>query len=306
MPVKTGAGRVALLAAGVALAVGGCSPDTADRDGPSGTAASTSRSTASKSVEPSRALVRWTGRMCKVTDLFQTVKTNGAKGIEEITDPPEDALIGIEFTAMGYLWDTSSSLDEIAKGLDDVRPSGITAADRLHDSLVKEVERVRPKVAELTDSSAHTSPAEDSVDRAERVGALIASLKMPEPDLPAVVAEEPELSAAYRIAPECAPPKPLPAAADGTDAGACKDGTCEILVTKRAHLVVGGWKLRVSLTETKVTVRNNDPGGAVGEITLATGGSGTFGEGDGDELTVRAIAVDKDGAVLKFRLRGRP
>ncbi|NEY30711.1 hypothetical protein GTU99_00575 [Streptomyces sp. PRKS01-65] len=301
MPVKTGVGRVALLAAGVTLAVGGCSSDTADRDRPTGTAASTS-----KSDEPNRALVRWTGRMCKATEILRTVKTSSAEGIEEITNPPEDALLGIEFTAMGYLRETSSSLDEIAKGLDDVRTSGITAADRLHGSLVKEVERVRPKVAELTGSGLHTSPAGDAVDRAARVGALIASLKMPEPGLPAVVAEDPGLSAAYRIAPECAPPKPLPAAADGTDAGACKDGTCEILVTKRADLRVGGWRLRVSPTQTKVTVRNDDPAGAVGEIMLATGGSGTFGEGDGDELTVKAVAVNKDGAVLKFRSWGRP
>ncbi|MEU6711042.1 hypothetical protein ABZ897_06135 [Nonomuraea sp. NPDC046802] len=299
LPVKVGIGRVVLLAAGVALAVGGCSSDTADGDGSAETAESASKSAAPKSAAPSQALVKWADQMCEATKLFATMKSNSADEVKDIMDPPKDALIGPEFMAMGYLPATSSSLDEVAEKFEDVQPSGIATADRLHDSLAKEVERVHPEVTELSGSGEYTSPAEDSADRAKRVGKLIASLKMPKPGLAAVAAEEPELSAAYRIAPECAPPKPLPTAADGTDVGACKDGTCEILVTKQAHLVVGQWKLRVSLTETKATVRNNDPGGAAGESTLAAGGTATFGEGN-DELIVQAVAVNKDGAVLKF------
>ncbi|MGW0549490.1 hypothetical protein [Streptomyces altiplanensis] len=270
MPVKTGAGHVAMLTVGVALAVGGCSSDTRDGDGSAGPAASASRSaapkpTASRSTAPNRALVEWADQMCEATQLFETMKTDSAGEVEEITDPPEDALIASEFIAMGYLPGTSSSLDEVAQALGDVRPSGIAAADRLHDSLAKEVGRVQPKVTELTGSSAFTSPAEDSVDRAERVGKLIESLKMPRPGLPAVAAEEPKLSAAYRTAPKCAPPEPLPEAADGTDAGACRDGVCEILVTKQADVVVGVWKVRVSLTKTKATVRNSGPRGGAWE-----------------------------------------
>ena len=303
MPMKTGMGLVALLTAGVALVVSGCSSDTADDDGSAGGAASASRSTASKSAEPSRALVKWAGQMCEATELFETMKTNSAIGVEDISDPPADALIAAELTAMGYLWDTSSSLDQVAEGLDALRPSGIAAADRLHDNLSKEVARVRPKVTDLTDSSRHTSPAEDSVDRAERVGKLIASLKVPEPDLAAVAAQDPQLSAAYETAPECAPSGPLPKAADGTDVGACKDGACEILVTKKVHLMIGPWKVRVSLTETKATVRNDGSKGGVGEIWLSTGGTGKFGERGGDEFTVKAIAVNKDGAVLKLHAK---
>ncbi|MFE6622898.1 hypothetical protein [Streptomyces sp. NPDC057740] len=295
--------RVALLTAGVALVVSGCSSDTADGAGSAGAAATASRPAASKVAEPSRALVKWAGQMCEATELFETMRTDSAIGVEDISDPPADALIGAEFTAMGYLWDTSSSLDEVVEGLDAVRPSGIAAADRLHGDLSKEVARVRPKVTALSDSSEHTSPAEDSVDRAERVGRLIASLKIPEPDLAAVAAQEPKLSAAYGAAPECAPPGPLPKAADGTDLGACADGACEILVTKKVHLRVGAWKVRVSLTETKATVRNDGSEGGVGEIWLSTGGTGTFGEGGGDELTAKAIAVNRDGAVLNFRAK---
>ncbi|MET9557211.1 hypothetical protein [Streptomyces sp. NPDC006645] len=158
-------------------------------------------------------------------------------------------------------------------------------------------------VTGLTDPGPHTGTGEDSVGRAERVGELIASLRMPRPDLTALVAQEPKLSAAYRTAPKCAPPEPLPTAADGTDVGACKDGTCEILVTKQTHLAIGEWKVRASLSETKATVRNNDPGGAVGEVWLTDGGTGSFGEADGRELAFNAVAIDKDGAVLKFRTK---
>ncbi|MFJ7236295.1 hypothetical protein ACIQWB_04040 [Streptomyces olivaceus] len=302
MPVKTVMVRVALLAFGVALTVSGCSSDTVDSDISAETAASASGSTASKSTGPSRALVKWAGQMCKATKLFETMKTNSAIEVEDISHPPADALIGAEFSAMGYLGDTRTSLDEVAKGFDAVRRSGIVAADRLHDNLSKEVARVRPKITDLTDPSAHTSSAEDAVDRAEHVGKLIASLKMPKPDLAAVASPEPKLSAAYGTAPECAPAGPLPEAADGTDAGACKDGDCEILVTKKVHLVVGAWQVSVSLTETKATVRNSGAKGAVAEAWMSTGGTGTFGEG-GDELIVKAIAVNKDGAVLTFRTK---
>ncbi|WP_030573472.1 hypothetical protein [Streptomyces aureocirculatus] len=296
MLAKTGMGRVALLTTGVALAIGGCSQDTADGDGSAGAAASTS-----KSAEPSRTLVKWAGQMCKATKLLQTMKTDSALMVKDITDPPPgDALTESELTAIGYLQDTSSSLDEAAGRFNSIRSSGIAAADRLQGSMAKEVTRVQPKVTSLTDPSL----AEDSIDRAERVGKLIASLKMPKHDLPAVAADEPNLSAAHRAAPECAPPKPLPKAADGTDVGACKDGACEILVTKQVHLVVDGWDLRVSRTQTKATVHNSGSKGGVGQIWLSAGGNGTFSEKGGDELTFKAVVVNKDGAVLKFRSWG--
>ncbi|MGI5197741.1 hypothetical protein ACQEVY_29615 [Streptomyces sp. CA-288835] len=294
MPVKAGMRRVAVLTTGVALAVGGCSAGT-DDGGDSGKSAASASKSASKSAGPDRALVKWADQMCEATELFETMKTDSANGVKEITDPPGDALVPPEATAYGYLSGTSTSFDEVVRELGRVRPSGITSADRLHDTLAKEVERVQPEVTGLADSFG----LEDSVDRAERLGKLIQSLKMPEPDLPAVVAKEPNLQAAYRTAPNCAPPKPLPKAADGTDTSACKDGTCEILVTKQTNFAVAAWNLRVSLTETKATVRNNDPEGATGEFTLAAGGSGTFGSG-GDLLTVHAVAVNEDGAVLKF------
>ncbi len=139
--------------------------------------------------------------MCEATKLFETMKADSAGEVKEITDPSEDALIAPEFIAMGYLPGTSSSLGEVTQALGNVRPSGI-AADRLHDSLAKEIVRGRPKVTALTGSSAFTSPAGDSADRAERVGELVESLKMPKPDLPAVAAKEPKLSAAYRTAPK--------------------------------------------------------------------------------------------------------
>lgn len=57
------------------------------------------------------------------------------------------------------------------------------------------------------------------------------------------------------------------------------------------------------LSKTRATVRNNDPAGVVGEVWLTAGGIGSFGEADGGELAIKAVAVDKDGAVLKFRTK---
>ncbi len=302
MSVKSGMGRVAVLTVGVALAIGGCSADTDDGGDSAGSTANASKS-ASKSAGPDRALVKWADRMCKATELFETMKTDSADEIKEITDPPGDALLSPEVTADVYLSGTSLSFDEVMQELGRVRPSGITTADRLHDTLAKEAERIQPEVTGLADPPRLEDPgSEDSVDRAERLGKLIQSLKMPEPDLSAVVAKEPNLQAAYRTAPNCAPPEPLPKAADGTDTSACKDGTCEILVTKQTNVVVDAWNLRVSLTETKATVRTNHPEGASGEFTLGAGGTGTSVSG-GDLLTIHAVAVNEGGAVLKFSLK---
>lgn len=285
-------GGVALLMAGVVLTIGGCGSSTADGGGSPGAAAS-----ASKFAEPRQALVKWAGQMCEATKLLGELKTNSAYEVRQITDPPKDAVVPSRFVARGYLSQTSSSLDEILKKLHGIRPSGIATADRLHDDLTKEVERVRTEVPDLDDSIGFDRGLEESVDQAERLGKKVASLKMP--DLAAVAAADAQLSVAYRAAPECAPPKPLPEAADGTDFGACKDGTCEILVTKRTYLTVGGWRMRVSLAGTKAKVRSIEPDGGVGEVTLATGGHGTFGEAN-RELTVKAVAVNEDGAVLQF------
>ncbi|RBQ19408.1 hypothetical protein DP939_15945 [Spongiactinospora rosea] len=296
-------GRVVVLAAGFALVAGGCSSGAAGGGGSARATPGTSTSAAPKPAVPRQASVKWADRMCQVTKLLATMKKNSAHEVADIADPPEDALIGPDFTAMGYLSEMSSSLDEVAKKVGEVRPLGIAPADRLHDDLAKEIERVHLGVTGLNDPGELADPMDGSADRAERVGRLIASLETPRPGLAAVTAAEPELSAAYRLAPGCAPPKPLPRAADGTNVGACKDGTCEILVKKQTRLVVRGWTLRVSLTEDKATVRNHDADGAVGEISMAAGGRGTFADGNGAEVTIRAVAVNKDGAVLKIRAK---
>ncbi|WP_405792722.1 hypothetical protein [Streptomyces sp. NBC_01506] len=163
--MKTRAGRVALLTVGVTPAAGGCSSDTADGKSTAGAAAGASKSAASKSAEPSGALVKWAGHMCEATERFRTMKADRAIGVKALADPLGDAPVGAELVA------------------------------------------------------------------------------------------------------------------------------------------IGAWKVRVSLSETKGTVRNNDPEGAVGEVWTGAGGGGAFGEPDGRELTIKAVAVDKNGAVLKFRTK---
>ncbi|MFJ9885404.1 hypothetical protein ACIQRW_06050 [Streptomyces sp. NPDC091287] len=71
-------------------------------------------------------------------------------------------------------------------------------------------------------------------------------------------------------------------------------------MTEQVDVVVGPWKLRVSLMGTKVVVRNGGPKVVGGEVGLGVGGTGSFGEASGDKVTVRAVVVDGDSAVLEF------
>ncbi|MER5218823.1 hypothetical protein [Streptomyces flaveus] len=302
--------RVAAMVVVGVLAVGGCSSDK-DTD--------TSEVKQSASPVPSRALVVWADGMCESTDGFETLKKESAEGIKDVTDPPEDAIMPIDMETQSYLSSTSSSLDTVAQGLDSVRKTGITAADRLHDQLAKDVAKAAAEADELSDTMTLYSLSEkEQIDRAEHLARLVEALKMPKPALPAVVAKEPRLKAAHGLAPRCAPPAkpspsapepaspspasagPLPKAKDGRDTGACKDGDCEILVTKPVDFVVGDWNPHVTVKDSTVTITHSGSSGFVSTMSFGDGGGGAFSTAGGKETTVDAIAVNKDGAVLKF------
>ncbi|MGC9544406.1 hypothetical protein [Streptomyces sp. UG1] len=302
MPAR--AKRVAAVVVGGVLAVGGCSTDE-----------DTSEAEPSSSPVPSRALVVWADGMCEATDGFETLKEESARGIKNVTDPPADAMTPIDIETDSYLSGTSSSLDSLAQGLDGMRKTGITAADRLHDRLAKDVAKAAKEADELSDFMAvYGLSQKEKTDRAKRVAELVEALKMPKPGLSGVVADEPKLAVAHRLAPRCVPPAkpspsptpspsstgPLPKAEDGKDTAACKDGNCEILVTGPVDLVVGEWDLHVTVQGSTVTITRSDSSGFVSNMSFGDGGGAGFATAGGKETTVDGTAVHKDRAVLKF------
>jgi PBP1b-binding outer membrane lipoprotein LpoB len=310
----TGATVAAVVIGGV-LAVSGCSSDE-------DTNADTSKAKGSASpAVPSRAFVVWADGMCESTAGFETLKEESAEDIKEVTDPSEDAIMPTDMAADSYLSSTSLSLNTVTQGLDGIRKTGITAADRLHDRLAEDIGKTAAEADELSDFlTLYDLSEKQKIDRAERLAGLVDALKMPKPGLQAVVAGDPRLKAAHGLAPRCVPPTkpsptasgpgptspspsspgPLPKAEDGKDTSACKDGNCEILVTKPVDFTVGDWDLHVTVKDSTVTVTNSDSSGFVSNMSFGDGGGGAFSTAGGKETTVDGTAVNEKGAVLKF------
>jgi hypothetical protein len=303
-------------------AVGAMSGCTSNRD------AAPAAPTDGKPESPSRALVLWADTMCATTASLEGTRQDSAEKIEKLlrpdrptTDPAYRQEPG--FAAQSYLNWASSSLDSVARGYAGLRPSGIPAADRLRTALAASVNGIRPEVTKLSDFFALTRlDAGDKVERARRVGVLVASLKRPRPDLPAVADKNPDLAAAYHLAPHCVPAKPptrpvlpsgspkpsdeaattaplakLPPAADGTDFAACKDGKCQVRLTpKPADIEVGDLKLTASVRNATVRLYTAYPSGGSGSMTLGEGGKGSYGRAGGNMVTVTVKALRADEA----------
>ncbi|MFJ4920355.1 hypothetical protein [Streptomyces sp. NPDC088725] len=298
------------LAAGLALAVGGCTASNTGGD---------SARTDSKpggSGSPSRALVVWVDTMCETTSALAATQKSSAQTIEEITHPMDDPVFRQEsgYGAQSYLSQMSTSLNTVARGFAGLDPSGIAEADHLRAVQAKGVDGIRPEVTKLADfMTVGNLPAAEKVSRAQRVAKLVASLKAPHPDLPDLVAKNAKLAAAYDLAPRCAhrpgapaparTPAPtaggLPAAADGTDTSACEDGACQILITsKPVDFTVGTLKVTASVENGSVRLHHAQPSGGSGSMTFGgQGGRGTIGNGTGT-VTVRIAALKPDSAIL--------
>lgn len=295
-------GSVAVVVAGLVLAVGGCGGGGAgDADGSAGR-----KSASSTQVRPpSGELVTWAGGVCESTIALDDLRAESAADLKEIRGAGEGDLVA-GATALGYLSSTPSAVDRVQSSLEDLGPSGVPAADRMLDALRKKVSGVAAKLEGV-------SPAvglEDAGDSAADVDQQVQTLTPPKPDLPALTKKDPRLAAAYRKAEQCAPgwkpgegsgdadtpapdpSGPLPEAADGKNYAACSDGGCEVLVTSTADITANGRKVRVSVADDHVTFRTD---GAVMQL------GGTGGEaGFGDSLKATIVAHNEDGAVLRF------
>ncbi|MFJ2646179.1 hypothetical protein ACIO1C_05545 [Streptomyces sp. NPDC087420] len=303
---------------------------------------------------PSRALVVWTDTMCATTATLDAARKQSAQKVKELAHPTNDPASAHApapasdpapgssyrpdpgFTADSYLNWASSSVEAAAAGYAALRPSGIAAADRLRAQLAAGVGEIRPEVTRLSDFFALTSlsPAEKT-ERAKRVGRLLASLKQPRPDLPALAGMNPDLGAAYHLAPRCVPasapgrpvrpadpsrtpatpatpaspatPAPvsshaqLPPPADGTDFAACADGKCEVRLTPQpADIKVGDLKLTAWVKDRVVRLHTAYPSGGSGSMTLGEGGRGTYGRAGGERVTVTVKLLRVDEANVEI------
>lgn len=295
-------GSVAVLAAGLVLALGGCGGGTGEKAD-----ASDKRSAEPTPPRPpSKKLVTWVGGMCESSRALKNLRTDSAADLKEIRTMDEGDLTA-QSRAVGYLAGTPSDVVGVDSDLKDLGPSGVPAADRLLDAWQKKLKRVVPRLDEMSPSAAF-SDAKGSVADADK---LIQSLTPPQPDLPALTKKNPRLAAAYQRAEQCAPgwkpaddsdspspdptpTGPLPKAADGKNTAACSDGTCEVLVTSAADITANGLSVHVTAGDDSVTFRTPSTVMNLG----GQGGVATFG----DTLRATVVAQNEDGAVLKFSI----
>lgn len=310
-------GRVAMVAAGLVLAVGGCAggadgeAGASGKAGASGEAGAPGKGTADAAPArpPSKELVRWVGGLCGTTTTIEDLRKDSAADLREIRNPPEAPGPSAELLAMSYLSGTPNAVESVDRDLRGLGRSGVPAADRLLAAWLKKLAAVLPELVEVSPAAA----MDDAEGSAAGVDKLVRSLTPPEPDLPELTEKDPRLAAAHERAKQCAagwepgetggagegsgppapdPTGPLPAAADGKNTDACSDGACEVLVTSTAHITANGVSVHVTVADDSVTF-------LTAGTVMQLGGAG--GEaGFGDELKAVVVAHNKQGAVLKF------
>ncbi|MFF7656395.1 hypothetical protein ACFZCY_42360 [Streptomyces sp. NPDC007983] len=291
-------GSVAVMTAGLVLALGGCGGGTDEKAG----APDRRSAEPAPARPPSRELVKWIGGLCESTRTLKNLRTKSAADLKEIRGMDEADLTA-RSRAVGYLAGTPSAVDDVDRDLNDLGPSGVPAADRLLDAWQKKLKRVVPQLDAMSPATAFND-AEGSVAEADK---LIRSLTPPEPDLPALTKKYPRLAAAHQRAEQCAPgwkpteetasptpdpTGPLPKAADGKNTAACSDGECEVLITSAADITANGLSVHVTVGDSSVTFQTS---GTVMNLG-GQGGVATFG----DTLKATVVAQNEDGAVLKF------
>ncbi|MFF9806602.1 hypothetical protein ACF1G5_15965 [Streptomyces coeruleorubidus] len=295
---------VAVMVAGLVLAVGGCGEGGTDEKAAESSAEP--KPTRPPSSSPSSELVEWVGDMCESTVALQNLRKESAADLKEIRDSDDETGMLAHARALGYLSTTPADVETVAGDLEALGPSGVPAADRLRDALRKKVR----SVANELDAQSPAVGLEYAESTVADVDKRVQSLTQPRPDLPALAKKTPRLAAAYEQAEQCAPgwkpdgssgegdspapdaTGPLPKAADGKNYRACSDGACEVLVTSTADITAKGTKVHVIVADDSVTFQS---GGALMQLG---GGGGEAGFGNG--LKANVVAHNKDGAVLRF------
>lgn len=94
----------------------------------------------------------------------------------------------------------------------------------------------------------------------------------------------------------------LPTAADGTDVGACKDGSCQILVTGAVDVPVRNRVLEIMLENGEVIVTPSMASGArIGSPLSSVGQGVSIGGPNSRTIIVTLDGIRPDAAVLRIQ-----
>lgn len=265
-------------------------------------------------------LTEWSEGMCESIASLKALRADSAEKAGTFDASPASAASASAASASTYLASASSALDDISRGFGAVDSlMRIPDTERLRASYLREIDRVRPEVRELSDAGALAGlSAREKADRAERVTSLVAKIKEPNPSWDDLVQEDGTFERAAN-SPGCVaarqaerarsgpseppePAPPLPPAADGTSLAACADGACEVRVMKvSTDIKVRDLTLEVARNGSKVTVRHAYPSGGAVRVNLSEKGArGTFRRAGGMAVTVVLQGVNSNGAVLEI------
>jgi hypothetical protein len=243
----------------------------------------------------SRDLVNWANTMCRARAVLAGVPS-----------PDDDVLKHPRFAAFedsvlaSYLGSVSGELGGVGEPVAGLPDIGVPAADTYRSTLLsalREAERTLPRAESPLDY--YDLPLDRLRARAREVAETVSAIEPRDPDLGEVVREDPALSAAHDLAPNCEPPgapstspTPLPAAEDGTDVAACEDGECRIEVSTPVDIPVRDAVFTATVSKGTVWLADDS-----GLIRLTGAGTGRFGR---DDLTVTfsVIASSSTAAVL--------
>ncbi len=246
---------------------------------------------------PTRALVGWAARMCPLRDSMASLRA----------DPFDDPLTGdprfapfLGSRLAEYISSAGTRLDRMRDALAEVPATGIPAVDEYRASLASRVKKARAKLPEGDRFFLMQLPVGQLKKQVRQVSRATAGLE-PAADLPDLVAGHPELLASYDLAPQCEPltssgepgATPLPSAEDGGDLAACRDGTCQIKVSKPVVVSVNGGRYLLSAADNGLSIVRD-----TGYMVIGAGGTGRFGMTGGKTTEFRVKAHTPDGAVL--------
>ncbi|MDI5978951.1 hypothetical protein QDK53_22305 [Amycolatopsis magusensis] len=292
-------------ALGLVLVASGCAGEEAP---PPAAAPPTPSPVSTQPTQPSPELITWMGELCEATSSLVDEQAE-FEGLDVDASRPDTFA---EVSLSQFLSGADRPLAQLAGRFTGLPPSGVPAADELAKSLGAGLERIVPEVQALAGDFGSNFGQEFGPlhDRARKLDELVDSVKPAGPDLPTLLAAEPRLAAAHDLSPNCrpdaesstpAPDGPLPPAADGTDFGACADGTCQILVTGESKVKVGDLRFTISVTDETVTLKDSRAGGGSSEMRTGAGGEASWGRAGGQQLMMTVSGLNAEGAVLDFK-----
>ncbi|SES07539.1 hypothetical protein SAMN05216188_12151 [Lentzea xinjiangensis] len=240
---------------------------------------------------PTRDLVTWADKMCATVTSVTGLSTDPAGVAGE---DPRFASFELE----SYLSTTRAVIGGGAARIAGLGPTGVAEADSFRETLLA---ALRDQAAKLPEDHSLSAPGPHAAlqERVDLAKAAAAAVKPKAEGLLAAVGRGAALAASHDLAPSCvprdvaaAPKRPL-TARDGTDLAACRTGTCQVLITGTADVVVGDLAVRVSIRGGGMVLTTPST-----RMSLGQDGTGKIGTAGGPTAVFTLAAVEGTTAVL--------